>query len=123
MEKGDTFPLGAKSWNFINEAYTGRLAARERCIEVINGKTDVMDAGAAVGDELADRRIVSIGLEELNKRLTGLHARDMGAIGVIERDFGHAEEVAVEGQDVVQGPDSNANVGNSGGTFGSVSHG
>lgn len=54
MEERDTFPLGPEPGGFVDEAEAGIPTAPERTVQVVDGEADVMDAGAAFGDELAD---------------------------------------------------------------------
>src|SRR5690348_11382719 len=127
MEERDALAFRADPWRLVDEADAGGTAAVERAIEVVHLEADVMDAGPAPGDELADGALRRLALEELDERLAGGQPRDAGAIGVVQRHFGHAEDVAVEGQDLVEGADGDAHVGNTGrprrGSAGNFGHG
>jgi hypothetical protein len=81
-----------------------------------------MDSGAAFGDELADRRVGMFGLEQLDEGITGREAGDPGTIGIVERDLGKAEEIAVEGKDLVECAHGDPDVGDARGTAGRVGH-
>jgi hypothetical protein len=63
VEEGDALALGAEPGRLIDEADTGGAAAVQCAFDVVDGETDVMEAGAALGDELADGRIAGICLE------------------------------------------------------------
>ena len=67
-------------------------------VEVVHGEADMMNAGPAPGDEPGDRRVVLAGFEQFHQRIAGGEPGDGGAVGVVERHLGHAEHVAVEGQ-------------------------
>src|SRR5690242_7953778 len=114
MEEGDTLALRADPRGLVDEADARGAATGEGAVEVVHLEADVMDAGPAPGDELADGAVRRLAFEELDERLAGGQPRDAGAIGVVQRHFGHAEDVAVEGQDLVEGADGDAHVGNTG---------
>jgi len=54
MQESDGLALGANSRLLVDETNTRGAAALENGAEVIDDKTDVVDARAALGDELAD---------------------------------------------------------------------
>ena len=85
VEERDTFPFGAEPGRLVDQPKAGGAAAREGTVEVVDGEADVMDAGAAFGDELADGRVRILGLEQLDERVTGREAGDAGTVGVVER--------------------------------------
>ena len=122
MEEGDTFPLGALAWGLVDQSNTRSTAALERTVEVVDGEADVMDAGTTFGDELADGRIRMVGLEQLDERFAGDEARDAGTVGVVEADFREAEQVAVEGENLVERAHGDPHVGDASCTAGYVSH-
>ena len=63
MEKRDTFPFGATARRLVDETDAGSSAASKSVVEVMYRKTDVMNPGAALGDELANRRVRGVGFE------------------------------------------------------------
>jgi hypothetical protein len=67
MEEGDTFSLGAEPGGVVDESDAGSPAAGKRLIQVVDGEADVVDAGASLGDELANRALGRLGLEELDE--------------------------------------------------------
>ena len=64
----------------------------------------------------------SFGLEQLDEGVSGREADDPGTIGVVERDLGEAEQIAVEGKDLVERAHGDADVGDARGTAGYVGH-
>ena len=122
MEERDTFPFGAESRHFVDQPNAGGPAARERTVQVVDGEADVMDAGASFGDELADGRLGVLGLEKLHESLTGGEAGDARTIGIVELDLGETEQVAVEGENLVERAHGDANVGDARSTAGDVGH-
>src|SRR5258708_317443 len=107
----------------VEEAEAGRLAAGERGVEIVDGEADVMDARTPVGDEPADGCVRGVGLEELHQRFAGVYGTDFPAVGVVERHLGHAEDVAIEWYDGVEGCDCDADVGKAGWSRSNVGHG
>ena len=123
MQERDTFPFGAESWRIVDEAHAGGTAPGEGVVEVIDGETDVMNAGSAGGDELANRGVGSPGFKQLDEGFAGTEAGDPGAVGVGEWHLWHAEDVTIEGQDVVEGAYGDADVGDTRGAAGNEGHG
>ena len=102
MQEGDALAFRAEAGRLVDEADAGTAAALEGGIDVVHREADVVDAGAALLDELRDRRVGSLGFEQLDERIAGGESRDAGTVGIVERHLGHAEYVAVEGQDLVE---------------------
>ena len=112
MKKRDALSLGAEPGGGIDEANTGGTAARKRAIEVVHGKTDVMNAGTALGDELADRRISGLRLEQFDQRISSLQAGDAGSISIVEGNVRQAKDISIEWQDPAERVNGDAHVGN-----------
>jgi hypothetical protein len=81
-----------------------------------------MNAWASFGDELADRRVGIFRLEQLDEGVSGREAGDPGTIGAVEWNLGKAEEVAVEGKDLVECAHGDPDVGDARGAAGRVGH-
>jgi len=110
MEKRDPFLLGADAGRLVDEPDAGCTTALEGVVEVVNEKAEVMDSGPALGHKSADWRVRGLGFEQLDERIAGSEADDRRAIGVVERYLGHAEDVTIEGQNLIEGTDRNADV-------------
>ena len=82
-----------------------------------------MDSGTPFGDELANGAVGRLGLEQLDEGVAGGEPRDAGAVGVVEGNFGEAQNVAVEGQDLVERAHGDAHMGDARRVAGIVSHG
>ena len=63
-----------------------------------------------------------LGLEQLDEGVTGGKAGDARTIGVVEWNLGEAEEVAVEGKDLVECAHGDPDVGDARGAAGHVGH-
>ena len=122
MEKGNAFSLGAETRGFVDQADARGPAAGQRTVEVVHGEADVMYARSPFGDELADGRLGTFGLEQLDERLAGFESGDPGTIGVVELDLGKSEKVAVEGEDLVECAHGDPHVGDARCAAGNVSH-
>ena len=123
MEKRDAFAFRSHARGVVDESDSGGPAPVERSIEVVDCKADVMDARPAPGDELPDRRIVGAGFEQFHQRFTGGQACNGGTVGVVEWNVGQSQDITVEGQHVVEGTYSDADVGNAGTAAKRFSHG
>ena len=121
MEKGDGFALGAEPRFVIDQANTCTTTAFQCSVQIIDGEADVVNAGTAFGDELADRRLGRFGLEELDERVARAQTGDTSTIGIVQRLLGHAEQIAVEGQESIERVDSNSDMSDSG-AFGPWGH-
>jgi hypothetical protein len=122
MEKGDTFPLGSLAWGLVDQSNTRCTTTLEGIVEVVDGEADVMDAGTSSGDELADGRVRMVGLEQLDERFASGEASDASTVRVIEIDFREAEEIAVEGENLVERAHGDSHVGDASCTARYVSH-
>ena len=63
-----------------------------------------------------------LGLEQFDEGVTGCKARDARAVGVVERDVGESEQIAVEWKNLVERAHGDTDVGNACGTAGDVGH-
>lgn len=95
MKKGDAFALCSDAGCLVDQPQSGCSAARKRPVEVVHGETHVMDPGAALGHKLPDWRVFGLGFEQFHQRFSGSNTRDSGAVGVVERNFGHSEDITV----------------------------
>lgn len=114
MKEGDALPLGPDTRRLVNELDPVRFAAGEGGVEIVDRETNVMYAGAPLAEELPDGGIGLVGFKQFDQRVPGNESDDAGAIGVIERDLGEAEDVAVEGDDRREGFDGDAEMGDAG---------
>ena len=81
-----------------------------------------MDSGAAFGDELADGRVGTLGLEQLDEGVTRGESGDPRTVGVVEGNVGEIEQIAVEGKDLVERTHGDADVSDARGAAGDVGH-
>jgi hypothetical protein len=114
MEKSDVFALGAEPGGVIDQSHTCTTTAFQCSVQIIDGEADMVNAGAAFGDELADRRLGGFGLQELDERVARAQTGDPGSIGIVQRLFGQAEQVAVERQNTVERINGDSDVSDSG---------
>lgn len=114
MEKSDPLSFGAKAGLLVDETNARHPAALERELDVVDVEADVMYAGTAPGDEPIDRGVVRRGLQQFDERLAGGEPGNAGTVSVVERNLWKAEDVAVEGKDVVERADGDADMGDPG---------
>ena len=122
MEEGDTFPLGTLARGLVDQPNSRGAATLQGGVEIVDGEADVMDTGTTFGDELADGRVWIFRLEQLDERFTGGETSDTGTVGVVQLDFGKSEQVAVEGENIVERAHGDPHVGDASCTAGCVSH-
>ena len=114
MQEGDALAFGAKARGLVDQHDTRLAAARERRVEVVDGETEVMDAGSPLLEELRDRRARVLRFEQFDEGATGGEAGYAGAVAVFERRVGEAEHVAVEGDQGIDALHGDADVGDAG---------
>ena len=110
MQKRDPFLLGADAGGFVDEPDAGCTTTLEGGIEVVNGKAEVVDSRPALGHETSNGRVRGLGFEQLDERISGFEASDRRAVGVVERHLRHAEDIAIERQNLIEGTDRNTDV-------------
>ena len=111
MQEGDALAFGADAGRLVDQPQSGCSATRKRPVEVVHGEAHVMDAGAPLGHKLPDRRVFGLGFEQFHQRFSGSDTRDSGAVGVVERNFGHPEDITIEREQRIEGLYGNPNVG------------
>ncbi len=87
MDEGDTFAFGADAWGFVDQAKAVRSAAFKGGVEVIDGKTDMMESWTAFLEEPTDGAIGIAGFEELDEGIAGGNGTDGGAVCIVERNL------------------------------------
>ena len=125
MQERYALAFRSDAWGFVDQPESGCTASRERAVQIIDGEAHVMNARASFGDEFPDRRVRGLGFEQFNQRFSSSNTRDGGAVGVVQRNLGHPEDVTVEGQQFAHGLHGDANVSDAGaarfaGRFGHV---
>ena len=111
MKKSDPFSFGSNARRLVDKSESGGATSVQHRIEIVDGETNVMNTGATLGDELANRTLRRLGLEEFNERLSGNEPGNASAICVIERRFAKAEHIAIKGKNLVERPHGNADMG------------
>src|SRR5205823_5020112 len=117
VKKGDAFPIGAGARHVVDELDARAPAAVEGRVQVIDGEADVMNAGTAFGDELADRRVGLFGFEQLHERVSRTHGGDAGAVGVVEGLLRKSQQVTIEWKHAIERLDGDADVRDPGTTL------
>ncbi len=115
MKEGvDVLAFRADAGCLVDQGDARGAAAVQGRVEVVDGETEMVDAGAARVEELCDGRSGVSRFEELEKRLTRGECGDSSAIRIVDRRFGQAKDVAAEGQEFVDGTKGHANMGEAG---------
>jgi hypothetical protein len=82
-----------------------------------------MDAGSALGDEFADRRVVCVGLQEFHEGFAGGETDNGRAVGVAEGNLRHLQHISHDRQQLVDGANGNPDVGDARAAANGLSHG
>ena len=96
MQKRDPLPLSSYPWRFVDQPKAGRPAPFHDLVQIVNRKADVVNSRSALVQKAGDGIVAGIGLQQLDKRLSGLEAGDSCAIGIVEFHLGHSKDVAIE---------------------------
>ena len=111
MQKHDPLSLGPDARLVIDEPYARGPAPLDHRVEVVDSKADVMYPWPAFGDEASYWRFGIVGLQQLHQRLSSAEARDVRAVGIIERNFGQSQHIPKKRQGLGEGLDRDSNVG------------
>lgn len=114
MEERDALALRTEAWHFIDDVNTVRLASREHCVNVVHVEANVVNAWSSLGKELPNGGFGLLGFEQFHKRLAGCDRFDAGAVGIVERDFRHSEDISVQRQNRLKGLDGDTEMGDAG---------
>lgn len=110
MQERDPFSLGACARHLIHELDTRLPAFFQRALEIRDGKANVVNPCPSLRDEPADGRVSVERLQQLHQRSVRVQSNDAGAIGVVDRNRGEAEHVAIERELRVNGREGDAHV-------------
>ena len=87
MQERDSLSFGAHARFLIDQSDTCTATAIQCSVQVIDGEANVVDAGPAFGDELANWRIGALCLEQLHERVARAEASDTSPVGVVQGLF------------------------------------
>lgn len=96
VQKGNALSLSPDARLLIHQSQPGVAALLEHPIQVVYREADMVDSGAALFEEPADRGVRRVRLEKLNQRVPGYEPADPGAIAVGQVSLGHSEDIAIE---------------------------
>jgi thioredoxin 1 len=122
MYEGNALPLRPEARRFVDESNSGRAAAVEGGIEVVDGETDVVDARAARGHEFADWRGGILRFEELNQRIARRQTLDPGPVGVVESNVLQLQDIPIEREDRIEVAHGDADVRDGSSPLGWLGH-
>ena len=111
MEKRDALPLRTQARSFVDKSEAGVTAALQGAVEVVYSETNVVNTGTPPGDVFANRRVVGLCLEQLHQRFSGRQSRYGGTVGIVQWDLGQAEDITVEGKQLVESTHGDPDVG------------
>ena len=111
MDESNSALAGPAPGRLIDQPVSELPAGVQRGIEVGHTVADVVDAGAAPRQEAGDGTVGTDGFEQLDFGSAEGQRNDAGAVGFLHQMRNDAEDVAIEGQGIVDAFNRNANVG------------
>lgn len=114
MHEGNATSAGPDAGRFVHEAIAGAAAGGQRSLEVGHAVADVMDAGSAARQELCDRAVGRIGVQQLHLGLAERQGYDRRTVGVLGGMRREAEDIAVEGERRLEIIDGDTDMGYTG---------
>lgn len=87
VDERDPFAFGANARGLVDQPKPDGPAAFKCGIEVIDGKTDMMESWTTLLEEPTDRAIGIVGFEQLDKGVAGRNRGYGSAVSIVERDL------------------------------------
>ena len=110
MKERDSLLLRADTRGLVDEANAGCATSVESSVEVVDGEANMVNTGATFGDIAPNRRFRGFSFEQFNERFASGKAGNRCTVGVVERHFWQIEYVAIERQDLFEGPHRDSDV-------------
>jgi len=118
VQKRDSLSLRSDSRLLVDELHAGRPAALQRCVEIVDGKADVMDSRSALSHKPRYGRAGIVGLQQLHQGLPRGEPDYARPIRIIESRLGQTQDVPEERNTPCEGLNCDPNMGYSGATWG-----
>lgn len=123
VEESNALSFGPKARDLVDEDDVGGPTTIECGIEIVDGETQVMDTGSAFVEELRNRGVGAVWLEQFDKRIAGGITGNACTIRIAERHVGQSEDIVQERAQRVERRDGETNVCNAGAAAGLGGHG
>lgn len=91
MNEGDSLSFGAGAGFFVHQLDAGVAALRQRTVQIVHRKADVMDSRPPLCEKLSDRGGLIRRFKQLDQRAGGIEAANAGPIRIGQGNFGEAE--------------------------------
>jgi thioredoxin 1 len=114
MNEGDAPAAGAEAGSFVDQPVAGGTAGFEGSVQVGHPVADVMNAGAAPGEEAGDGPLRIERGEQLHLRVAEGKSHDGGAVGRLRCLGVESEHVAVESEGRIEVGHGNADMRDAG---------
>lgn len=118
MQERDSLSLRSDPRLLVDELYAGSPAALEHCVEVVDGKADVVDTGPALCHKPPYGRLGIVGLQQLHQGLPRGEPDYARPIRIIEVDLGQTQDVPEERNAPCESLDCDPDMGYSGAAWG-----
>src|SRR5690606_3736863 len=110
VQEGNALSFRTHARHFVDQANSPSPATAHGGLQIIHRKADVVDPRPPALHETADRRLRTLGLQQLYQRLARFQPGYASAVGVIQLHLGQSQNVAVEREDLLEVPDRNSHV-------------
>jgi len=114
MYEGDPPPPDSDPWHLVYQTVSGCPAGLECRVEIGNPVTDVVNAGAAPGQEFSNGAVRVERCEQLHFRVSQWKSQDGGAIDGFRRMRHQAKDVLVKSECRFQVGDGNSDMRDAG---------
>jgi hypothetical protein len=96
MKERDSFSFRPQTGMLVYESDVSVPASLHGGVQIIDREADMVDARPALFQELSDRRVRLVCLEEFNQGVTGDKPADPGTIAIAKLSFRHSKNIAIE---------------------------
>lgn len=111
MYERDAATAGAAPRRGVDQREPSGAAPRQRLVEIGHAIADMVNPGAAPGEEFGDRGIRVVRLEQLDVDVAETQGNDGGAIRLLRGLWSDAEDVSIKRQGVGDAGDRDADMG------------
>jgi hypothetical protein len=96
MEEGDPLAFRTRARLLVNQPDSRLTTARQRRVQVVHRKADVVNARAALFQEPANGGVGFIWFEKLNQGVARDEPADPRPVAVSQLGLGHSQDIAIE---------------------------
>lgn len=110
MQKRDPLAFGTNARLVVDESHASLSAAFEHLFNVVYIEANMVNAGAPLSDELADRSVWGVRLQQFDEGISCSEPGNACTVGIVEWNLRHAKDVPVEWKKRLQAVDRDSDV-------------